>query len=180
MTADDMVVAEIASGRWWKAAKALFRHANASGALPSFCGDWRHSAYPSRHATIWSQVGLDLPAWGTYSRRLFYGAIPCTRLMTAEEINGEYEYQTGEVIIKTFEERGLKPGTNPGGTGAFSRPVRLGKMPPMRCITPWYWKSAPIWVCSRASLRHSSLRCKTNCWISTTCVSIWANAHYGQ
>ncbi len=30
----------------------------------------------------------------------------CTRLMTVEEINGEYEYQTGEVIIKTFEERG--------------------------------------------------------------------------
>lgn len=29
--------------------------------------------------------------------------------MTAEEINGEYEYQTGEVIIKTFEERGLNP-----------------------------------------------------------------------
>ncbi len=66
----------------------------------------------SRHATIWSQAGLDLPP-GHYSRRLFYGAIPCTRLMTAEEINGEYEYQTGEVIIKTFEERGLNPAQIP-------------------------------------------------------------------
>lgn len=63
----------------------------------------------SRHATIWSQAGLDLPAWGTTHADYFYGAIPCTRLMTAEEINGEYEYQTGEVIIKTFEERGLNP-----------------------------------------------------------------------
>ncbi len=47
--------------------------------------------------------------------------------MTAEEINGEYEYQTGEVIIKTFEERGLNPAQIPAVLGAFSRPVRLGK-----------------------------------------------------
>ncbi len=67
----------------------------------------------SRHATIWSQAGLDLPAWGTTHADYFYGAIPCTRLMTVEEINGEYEYQTGEVIIKTFEERGLDPAQIP-------------------------------------------------------------------
>lgn len=46
MTADDMVVVEIASGKVVEGSKALFRHANASGALPSLCGDWRHSAYP--------------------------------------------------------------------------------------------------------------------------------------
>lgn len=46
MTADDMVVVEIASGKVVRQQKALFRHANASGALPSLCGDWRHSAYP--------------------------------------------------------------------------------------------------------------------------------------
>ena len=63
----------------------------------------------SRHATIWSQAGLDLPAWGTTHADYFYGSIPCTRLMTAEEINGEYEYQTGEVIIQTFEQRDLNP-----------------------------------------------------------------------
>ena len=63
----------------------------------------------SRHATIWSQAGLDLPAWGTTHADYFYGPIPCTRLMTTAEIAGEYEYQTGEVIIKTFEERDLSP-----------------------------------------------------------------------
>ncbi|MFO6425811.1 class II aldolase/adducin family protein [Escherichia coli] len=67
----------------------------------------------SRHATIWSQAGLDLPAWGTTHADYFYGAIPCTRQMTAEEINGEYEYQTGEVIIETFEERGRSPAQIP-------------------------------------------------------------------
>ncbi len=56
----------------------------------------------SRHATIWSQAGLD-PARALLTP-IILRSHPCTRLMTAEEINGEYEYQTGEVIIKTFEE----------------------------------------------------------------------------
>jgi L-ribulose-5-phosphate 4-epimerase len=42
----------------------------------------------SRHATIWSQAGLDLPAWGTTHADYFYGAIPCTRLMTVEKLRG--------------------------------------------------------------------------------------------
>ena len=63
----------------------------------------------SRHATVWAQAGQDLPAWGTTHADYFYGAIPCTRLMTPAEIAGEYEYQTGEVIIKTFEERDVNP-----------------------------------------------------------------------
>ncbi len=200
MTADDMVVVEIASGKVVEGSK------KPSSDTPTHLALYRRYAEiggivhtHSRHATIWSQAGLDLPAWGTTHADYFYGAIPCTRQMTAEEINGEYEYQTGEVIIKTFEERGLnpaqipavlvhshgpfawgknaadiiktfeerglnpaqipavlvhshgpfawgknaadavhnavvllrrawvEPGTNPGGTGAFSRPVRLGK-----------------------------------------------------
>jgi L-ribulose-5-phosphate 4-epimerase len=45
--------------------------------------------------------------------------------MTAEEINGEYEYQTGEVIIKTFEERALNPMQVPAVL-VHPRPVCLG------------------------------------------------------
>ncbi len=81
----------------------------------------------SRHATIWSQAGLDLPAWGTTHADYFYGAIPCTRLMTVEEINGEYEYQTGEVIIKTFEERGLDPAQIPAVLVHSHGPFAWGK-----------------------------------------------------
>ncbi|WP_188294441.1 class II aldolase/adducin family protein, partial [Salmonella enterica] len=80
-----------------------------------------------RHATIWSQAGLDLPAWGTTHADYFYGAIPCTRLMTVEEINGEYEYQTGEVIIKTFEERGLDPAQIPAVFVHSPGPAGWGK-----------------------------------------------------
>ncbi|MSH88956.1 L-ribulose-5-phosphate 4-epimerase AraD, partial [Escherichia coli] len=81
----------------------------------------------SRHATIWSQAGLDLPAWGTTHADYFYGAIPCTRLMTAEEINGEYEYQTGEVIIETLEERGRSPAQIPAVLVHSHGPFAWGK-----------------------------------------------------
>ena len=81
----------------------------------------------SRHATIWSQAGLDLPAWGTTHADYFYGSIPCTRLMTVEEINGEYEYQTGEVIIKTFEQRGLDPAQIPAVLVHSHGPFAWGK-----------------------------------------------------
>lgn len=114
----------------------------------------------SRHATIWSQAGLDLPAWGTTHADYFYGAIPCTRLMTAEEINGEYEYQTGEVIIETLEERGRSPAQIPAVLVHSHGPFAWEKMPPMQCITPWCWKSVPIWACSRVSLRRSSCDAK--------------------
>ena len=59
----------------------------------------------SRHATIWAQAGQPIPATGTTHADYFYGTIPCTRLMTDAEINGEYEWETGNVIVETFENR---------------------------------------------------------------------------
>ena len=114
MTADDMVVVSIETGEVVEGTKKPSSdtptHRLLYQAFPSI-GGIVHTH--SRHATIWSQAGLDLPAWGTTHADYFYGAIPCTRQMTAEEINGEYEYQTGEVIIETFEERGRSPAQIP-------------------------------------------------------------------
>jgi len=59
----------------------------------------------SRWATIWSQAGMDVPALGTTHGDYFYGAIPCTRKMTPEEIGGEYELETGKVIVETCGEK---------------------------------------------------------------------------
>lgn len=56
----------------------------------------------SRWATALSQAGIGVPALGTTHGDYFYGEIPCTRKMTAEEIAGEYELETGRVIVETF------------------------------------------------------------------------------
>ena len=81
----------------------------------------------SPYATARAQAELDLPCYGTTHADSFYGAIPCTRQMTAEEINGEYEYQTGEVIIETFEERGRSPAQIPAVLVHSHGPFAWGK-----------------------------------------------------
>ncbi|MDQ0206872.1 L-ribulose-5-phosphate 4-epimerase [Alkalicoccobacillus murimartini] len=58
----------------------------------------------SPHATSWAQAGKGIPAFGTTHADYFYGEIPCTRPMTAKEIQGAYEAETGHVIVETFEE----------------------------------------------------------------------------
>lgn len=110
MCAEDMVVVDLHSGTVVEGSKkpssdtathlALYRRFPGIGGIV-------HTH--SRHATIWAQAGRDLPAWGTTHADYFYGTIPCTRLMTHEEIAGEYEHQTGEVIIQTFVERDIDP-----------------------------------------------------------------------
>lgn len=110
MQAADMVVVDLASGHVVEGNKkpssdtathlALYR------AFPHI-GGIVHTH--SRHATIWSQAGLDLPAWGTTHADYFYGTIPCTRLMNKDEIEGDYEHETGEVIIETFAQRDIDP-----------------------------------------------------------------------
>lgn len=60
-------------------------------------------------AVSFAQAGIDLPAAGTTHADTFYGDVPVARQMTDEEINGEYELETGNVIIETFKERGIDP-----------------------------------------------------------------------
>lgn len=58
----------------------------------------------STHATAWAQAGLAIPALGTTHADYFLGDIPCTRALTEEEVQGEYELNTGRVIIETLKE----------------------------------------------------------------------------
>lgn len=60
-------------------------------------------------ATIWAQAGKGIPALGTTHADYFYGEIPCTRAMTEAEIKGEYELETGHVIVERFRELKLDP-----------------------------------------------------------------------
>jgi len=68
----------------------------------------------SRWATAWAQAGRDLPALGTTHADYFYGDVPCTRRLTAEEIEQDYELNTGRVIVETFRDRQLDPVAMPG------------------------------------------------------------------
>lgn len=63
----------------------------------------------SRWATTFAQAGQGVRAYGTTQGDYFYGEIPCTRNMTAEEIQGAYEYNTGVVIVECFESRNINP-----------------------------------------------------------------------
>jgi L-ribulose-5-phosphate 4-epimerase len=114
LTADDMVVVDLASG------EVIEGRLRPSSDTPTHLVFYR--AIPgvggvvhthSRHATIWAQAGLDIPAYGTTQADYFYGAVPCTRLMTDAEIAGAYEEETGNVAVETFRSRGIDPAAVP-------------------------------------------------------------------
>ena len=97
MTADDMVVVEIASGKVVEGSK------KPSSDTPTHLALYRRYAEiggivhtHSRHATIWSQAGLDLPAWGTTHADYFYGAIPCTRQIPAVLVHSHGPFAWGK------------------------------------------------------------------------------------
>ncbi len=80
-----------------------------------------HSAW----ATSWAQAGKSIPALGTTHADYFYGPIPCTRKLTADEVNTAYEVETGNVIVETFE--GLDPVAIPGVLVNNHGPFSWGK-----------------------------------------------------
>jgi L-ribulose-5-phosphate 4-epimerase len=58
----------------------------------------------SSHATAWAQAGLAIPPFGTTHADHYYGEVPCTRSLTDEEINGDYEKNTGMIILEAMKE----------------------------------------------------------------------------
>ena len=106
MTAADMVVVELEGGRVvegkWKPSSDTPTHLALYRAFPTI-GGVVHTH--SRWATAWAQAGRGIPAYGTTHGDYFYGEIPCTRKMTPAEIRGQYELETGNVIVETFAER---------------------------------------------------------------------------
>lgn len=79
----------------------------------------------SKWATIFAQAGRGINAYGTTQADYFYGKIPCTRDMTKEEIETEYEYNTGAVIVDTFKE--LNPDMMPAVLVKNHGPFTWGK-----------------------------------------------------
>ncbi len=83
----------------------------------------------SVNAVAWAQAGKNITAFGTTHGDYFYGDIPCTRKMTAEEISSEYELNTGKVIVEEFRTRGLDPDQMPGVLVHSHGPFTWGKDP---------------------------------------------------
>ena len=109
MSPEDMVVVDmdgkVVEGKW-KPSSDTATHLVLYKAFPNI-GGVVHTH--SRWATSFAQAGCGIPAFGTTHADTFYGEIPCTRKMTAEEIKGEYELETGNVIIETFRDRNIDP-----------------------------------------------------------------------
>ncbi len=67
----------------------------------------------SRYAVALAQAEQDLPCYGTTHADTFYGPVPCTRHLTAQEVEEAYERNTGLVIGETFRRRGIDPAAVP-------------------------------------------------------------------
>ncbi len=76
-------------------------------------------------AVAFAQAGRNVTALGTTHHDYFYGDVPCTRQMTQEEVDGEYELNTGKVIVETFE--GINPMHVPGVLVNQHGPFTWGK-----------------------------------------------------
>ncbi|HBR1190015.1 TPA: L-ribulose-5-phosphate 4-epimerase [Klebsiella pneumoniae] len=104
MTVDDMSVVDlqghVVEGRWRPSSDtathlALYlRYPDLGGVVHTH----------STHATAWAQAGLAIPALGTTHADYFFGDIPCTRALSAQEVDEAYELNTGQVIIETLGE----------------------------------------------------------------------------
>ncbi|MDE5607646.1 MAG: L-ribulose-5-phosphate 4-epimerase [Muribaculaceae bacterium] len=127
MTVDDMVVVDldgnVVEGRL-RPSSDTPTHLAIYRAWPEVGGVVHtHSTY----ATAWAQAGKDIPNIGTTHADYFHHSIPCTADMTEAEVKGQYELETGNVIIKRFE--GINPMHTPGVLVKNHGPFAWGKDP---------------------------------------------------
>ena len=122
MTPDQMVVLDADGNRLEGELKPssdapthviLYKHFKGIGGLVHTHSEW---------ATSWAQAGRPLPAYGTSHADHFYGAVPCTRPLAKAEVEGDYEANTGKVIVECFQK--IDPLSIPGvlvhGHGPFT------------------------------------------------------------
>lgn len=130
MTADDMVVVDIETGKTvegkWKPSSDTKTHLELYRKYPSIKGIVHTH---STNAVAFAQAGMDIPALGTTHADYFYGNIPCARELSQKEVESDYEMNTGKVIIETIEDRRIDPMAVPGIVVKNHGPFAWGKSP---------------------------------------------------
>ena len=127
MTADDLVIVDLDG----KVVEGTLRpssdtptHLELYKAFPAIGGVVHtHSTY----AVAWAQAGRDIPSLGTTHADYFHGPVPCTGDLSAEQVAGAYEAETGRLIAETF--RGRNAVETPGVLVRNHGPFTWGKDP---------------------------------------------------
>jgi L-ribulose-5-phosphate 4-epimerase len=140
MKSQDLVVTDmqgqVVEGRL-RPSSDLPTHAALYRAFPAIGGiAHTHSEY----ATAWSQARKSIPCFGTTHADYFHGAIPLTEVMTDDEVEGQYEANTGEVIIRAF--KGLDPMAIPAVLVANHGPFAWGADPREAAENAWMLEAA--------------------------------------
>jgi len=129
LTPEDMVVVDLNGHRVegkFSAPVDIATHIELYNAFPSINGI-THSF--SRWATIFAQMGMGIPALGTTHADYFHGEIPCTRKLRAYEIRGDYEKETGAVIVERFRKGKINQDEMPGVLVCNHGPLTWGNSP---------------------------------------------------
>ena len=128
MTADDMVIVDIITG---KTVEGKYRP---SSDTPTHL--YLYQKFPeigavvhthSTNAVAWAQAGRRIPPYGTTHADAFYGEVPCTRALTKAEVEKDYETNTGKVIVETFQNLNYK--ANPAVLVKNHGPFAWGETP---------------------------------------------------
>ena len=125
---DDMVVVELLNGNVvggsLKPSSDTPTHLELYKSFPKI-GGIVHTH--SRHATAFAQAMRPIPPLGTTHADYFHGEVPCTRDLAIDEISGDYEIETGRVIVERFADLGLSPEEVPAALAARHGPFAWGE-----------------------------------------------------
>ena len=126
MKAEDMVVVD-------RDGKVIDGKLRPSSDMPTHVELYRH--FPtiggivhthSTWATVWAQACRGIPAFGTTHADYFYGEIPCTKILSEQQTQGDYEVETGLAIVERFREGNISPKDMPGVLVANHGPFAWG------------------------------------------------------